>query len=145
MDFRSELWTLEGLHAYRGLCAGCALHWGLCAVVKNGCARGCAWVVRRLCSGDPPSRRSRILNDAHYSVSRHTNPFKFYYLSELRPMISYSSLLPFTPYWRGLRGFWWELVTGLCTGLCAGLCAQGRAAQPAQGMCAFIVDRIVYP
>ena len=96
---------LEDIFPTRGLCAGCALHRG---VVRCG--------QKRLCSGlcvgcaqtflkDPPSRRSRTLIDAHCSVSLHTHPFKFYYHSELLPMISYSLLLPFTPYWRGLLGF----------------------------------------
>ena len=99
---------ISGLSRVRTLIGGCARVVRLiggCALWSKTVVLG---VVRGLCADFPqgsPLRRSTILIDAHYSVSLHTHPFKFYYHSELLPMISYSLLLPFTPYWRGLRGF----------------------------------------
>ena len=62
-----------------------------CCALIRGCAlwskRIVLGVVHGLCADFPqvsPSGRSRILIDAHYSVSLHTNPFKFY-LHGLRP------------------------------------------------------------
>ena len=99
-----NLWTLEGSHAHRGLCAGCALDWGLCAVVKNGCARGCAWVVRRL--------SSRIsLQDGAESLLMLTIPYHSILIHSSFITIPNCSLLFLIPSYffllrtGGLRGF----------------------------------------
>ncbi len=128
-----EILAKPSLGGVRGLCASlgvvCCGQKRLCSGLCVCCAPTFPW--------SPPSRRRSILIGDHYSLLRHTKPFKFYDAARSLSNISSPAyfLLIRTGEVYGVPR--WELVAGLCEGLCAGLCAQGRAAQPAQGLCVF--------
>ena len=135
---------ISGLSRGRTLIGGCARvvrFIGGCALWSKTVVLG---VVRGLCADFPQGSPFKTEQNPYWCSLFRITPYSSIQVLLPFRITPYDFLFPLTSSYILRTGevygvSRWELVTGLC----AGLCAQARPAQPAQGLCVFVLQNFV--